>query len=226
MKLKILLFGPLVSKFGRGHISVYIDGTTCEVREIKKIVLDKFPNIRGLNFKVVVNQEICDDNHTVKEGDEVAFLPPISGGAYSYLTKGKITQSLVKQVSNYEDSNCGSTLIFIGRVRKDRASKNGNAYIQKLEYSAYVEMAEKEIDNIIQYTKKRFDIIRIVVKHRIGKVKLGEIAFLVIVFSPHRKEGIQAIEYIIDQVKSKVPIWKKEIYSDGTAKWQEGVMIE
>lgn len=226
MKLKISLFGPFISKFGRGHISVYIDGTTCEVREIKKIVLDMFPNIRGLNFKVVVNQEICDDDHTVNEGDEVAFLPPISGGAYSYLTKRKITESFMKQASNYQDSYCGSTLVFVGRVRKDRTFKKENVYIQQLEYSAYLEMAEKEIDKIIQYTKKTFGVKHIVVKHRIGKVKLGEIAFLVVVFSPHRKEGNQAIDYIIDQVKSKVPIWKKEIYSDGTAKWQEGVMIK
>lgn len=226
MKLEILLFGPLISKFGRRHIKLYIDGTTCEVREIKRIVLNMSPNIRGLNFKVVVNQEICDDDHTVKEGDEVAFLPPISGGAYSYLTKGKITQSFVKQMSNYQDSNCGSTLTFLGKVRKDRATNKENAYIEQIEYSAYIVMAEKEIDKIIEYTKERFDVRHIVVKHRIGKVKLGEIAFLVVVFSPHRKEGIQAIEYIVDEIKTKVPIWKKEIYSDGTEKWRDGVMIK
>lgn len=226
MKLKVLLFGPLISKCGRSDIKVHVDRATCDVRELKKLVINMFPKIRGSTFRVVVNQEICNDDHTVKEGDDVAFLPPISGGAYSYLTKRRITQSFVKHMSNYEDSNCGSTQIFIGKVRKDRASKKENAYVQRLEYSAYVEMAEKEIDKIIQYTKKRFDVRHIVVKHRIGNVKLAEIAFLVIVFSPHGKEGIQAIEYIIDQVKSKVPIWKKEIYSDGTAKWQEGVMIK
>jgi molybdopterin synthase catalytic subunit len=109
MKLKILLFGPLISKFGRSDIKVYIDGTTCEVRELKRIFLNRFPTIRGLNFKVVVNHEICNDDHTVKEGDEVAFLPPISGGAYSYLTNRKITESLVKQLAKYEDLSCGST---------------------------------------------------------------------------------------------------------------------
>ena len=226
MKLKILLFGPLTSKFGQSDIDVHVDGATCEVREIKRIALNMLPEIQGLSFKVVVNQEICKDDHMVKEGDEVAFLPPISGGAYSYLTKRKITQSLVKQILNYDDPDCGSTLVFMGRVRKDGAPQKENAYIQQLEYSAYVEMAEKEIDNIVQYAKKRFGVRRIVMQHRIGIVKLGEIAFLVVVFSPHRKEGIQAIEYIINQVKNKVPIWKKEIYSDGSAKWQEGVMIE
>ncbi len=226
MKLKILLFGPLISKLGGSHINIDIDGKRCEVREIKRIAINKFPEIQGLSFKVVVNQEVCNDDDAVKIGDEVAFLPPISGGAYSYLTKRKITQSLVKQISSYDDPNCGSTLIFIGRVRKDKASKKETAYINQLEYSSYLEMAEKEIDIIIQYVKKRFDIRHIVVKHRIGKVKLSEIAFLVVVVSRHREEGTQAIEYIIDQVKRKVPIWKREFYSDGTVKWQEGVTIK
>jgi len=226
MKIKILLFGRLISVVGKKSIQLYTIGTECEVRDIKKIVFQMFPQIQKETFRIVVNQQICNDDHTVNEGDEIAFLPPISGGALCYLTKRKITQGLVKKITNFKDPTCGATLTFLGKIRKDKDSRYGKRFIEKIVYSAYEEMAEKQIDKIVNIAKEKFNVMHVFVKHRIGTVHVGEIAFLVVVFSSHRKEGINAIDYIIDEVKSKVPIWKKEILSDGIENWQDGEMIK
>ncbi len=87
-------------------------------------------------------------------------------------------------------------------------------------------MAENEIDKIVNFAKEKYKVNQILIKHRIGNVSVGEIAFIVVVFSAHRKEGLQAIDFIIEEVKSKVPIWKKEVYTDGSENWQDGVMIK
>ncbi len=81
-------------------------------------------------------------------------------------------------------------------------------------------MAEKEIDKIIKKAKRKFKVREIIVKHRTGRVKLGEIAFFVAVLSAHRKEGFSAIQFIIDEIKKKVPIWKKEILSNEKYRWK------
>ncbi|MCZ6469115.1 MAG: molybdenum cofactor biosynthesis protein MoaE [Candidatus Dadabacteria bacterium] len=226
MKIKILLFGQLRSTIGRNSIVLGLTGSEYNVQEIKELVYRDFPDIKKEIFRVVVNQEICDDNHMIKEGDEIAFLPPISGGADSYITRKKISPEYITRVSNSNDSDCGSVLTFIGRIRKDVSPKDGETHIEKIEYSVYEEMAEKEIHRIVESAKNKFKVADIIVKHRIGIVKVGEVAFFVAVFSSHRKEGIHAIDFIIDEVKTKVPIWKKEIYSDGKEYWRDGFIIK
>jgi len=226
MRVKILLYGRIRSTVGKNTIHVIAKGSECDVQDIKKIVFQKFPEIMKETFAFVVNQEICNNNSKVKEGDEIAFLPPISGGSFSYLTKRKISNNFIKEVSSLKYRNCGSTLTFMGRIRKDVSSNVPKRFIKEIEYTAYENMAENEIDKIVNFAKEKYKVNHIFIKHRIGNVSVGEIAFFVVVCSPHRKEGIQAISHIIEEVKSKVPIWKKEIYEDGSVNWQDGVMIK
>lgn len=110
------------------------------------------------------------------------------------------------------DSENGSVVVFLGIVRADRTPKGKVKYI---EYSAYEEMAEKEIQKIIEEAKKKFGVREVEVKHRVGKVKVGEPSFLVVVKSSHRKEGFSAVKYITDEVKKRAPIWKKEVTDRG-----------
>ena len=86
-------------------------------------------------------------------------------------------------------------------------------------------MAEREIDKILKLAKKNFNLGQLFLRHRIGDVYVGETAFVVVVCSAHRKEGLLAINHIIDEVKNKVPIWKKEVYEDGSINWQDGKLI-
>ncbi len=135
-----------------------------------------------------------------------------------YLTNKKITRKFIYEILNKKDDKSGSFIIFTGKVRKDKIDKN---FVKEIIYESYEKMAEKEIDKIIKKAKKKFRVREIIVKHRIGKVKLGEIAFFVAVFSAHRKEGFSAIQFIIDEIKKKVPIWKKEILSNEKYRWKE-----
>ncbi|MEE8044895.1 MAG: MoaD/ThiS family protein, partial [Thermodesulfobacteriota bacterium] len=91
MKIKILLFGQLRSTIDSNSIVLELKGSEYSVQEIIELVLRDFPEIKKGIFRVVVNQEICDDSYIIKEGDEIAFLPPISGGADSYITRKKIS---------------------------------------------------------------------------------------------------------------------------------------
>lgn len=225
MNVNILFFGRIRAAVGKKSISVTIKGTECYVEELKKIVFNEFPNINQETFTIVVNKEVYQGNKKIKDGDEVAFLPPISGGSFTYLTKRKITNNFIKEFSSLGNENYGSTLTFIGRIRKDESANTPRRFIKKLEYTAYEEMAEKEIDKIVKSTMENFKVGKIFLKHRIGDVYLGDAAFVVVVYSAHRKEGMLAINNIIEEVKSKVPIWKKEVYGDGSENWQEGKLI-
>ncbi|MEM2707965.1 MAG: molybdenum cofactor biosynthesis protein MoaE [candidate division WOR-3 bacterium] len=137
-----------------------------------------------------------------------------------YLTRKKITVKLINEiVKKNSDKSIGSLIIFTGKVRKD--SVDGKNFVKEIYYESYKKMSEKEIDEIIKSAKEKFKVKKIIVKHRLGRVKLGEIAFLVIVFSSHRKEGFSAIQFVIDEIKNKVPIWKKEILSNNKERWKE-----
>jgi Molybdopterin converting factor, small subunit len=155
MKVKILLFGRLLSIIDRKNLELTVQGSECEVREIKKILFQKFPKIEKETFRIVVNQEICDESQTVKDGDEIAFLPPISGGAFSYLTRKKITHGFVKKISNIKNPSCGSVLIFEGKIRRDEETEMSERYIEEIEYSAYMKMAEREIEKIREFRKRK-----------------------------------------------------------------------
>lgn len=231
MKVNVLLFGRLISVAGRRVIPVFLEGETRTVIELKKSIFGAYPSIEEERFRVVVNQDISRDDDVITESDEVALLPPISGGNYSYLTESPITHELVESVSRRYGPGTGSVLIFLGIVRNDHAAQKPGTeeavkQVRSIIYSAYEGMAEKKINEIILSAKRDFGLRDVVLKHRVGEVAAGEIAFFVSVSSEHRREGLAGIEFIIDEVKSRVPVWKLECYDDGSARWKDGVLIK
>jgi molybdopterin synthase catalytic subunit len=136
-----------------------------------------------------------------------------------YIVRGKIEDILENDVLNVVDKNCGSFIIFEGRVRADEVD---DSEVEKIIYESYIEMAEREIAKIESVAIEKFSVKKVIIKHRVGEVKVGEIALLVAVLSEHRKEGFEAIQYVIDEIKRRVPIWKKEILKNGKQRWVEG----
>jgi len=110
----------------------------------------------------------------------------------------------------------GGTAVFLGTVR--RSEDDGP--VVAIEYSAYETMAEAEAGRIMTETGLRWPETRVVLQHRIGRVALGEASVLVVAASPHRKEAFAACRYVIEEVKQRLPVWKKELYADGTARWK------
>lgn len=133
-----------------------------------------------------------------------------------YITDKNIDDFILHDLSIIKDGKNGSLFLFTGIVRRD---KNEKGIVKEIIYEAYEEMAEVEINKIKQRAFKSFHVNKIVIKHRIGKIRVGEVSLFIAVLSPHRKEGIQAMDYIIDQIKTRVPIWKKEILEDGSHRW-------
>jgi molybdopterin synthase catalytic subunit len=130
------------------------------------------------------------------------------------ITEKKI--DVQKVIDSVRSPDCGAVSVFIGMVRNHSRDKDVNA----LEYEVYGEMAEKMIEKIIDEIKSKWEVDKIAVSHRIGKMEVGEITVAIAVSAPHRKDSIPACQYAIDRLKEIVPIWKKEYAVDGVS-WVE-----
>jgi molybdopterin synthase catalytic subunit len=121
-------------------------------------------------------------------------------------------------IAQVEAPHCGGLVIFDGRVR----NHHGGRDVARLEYEAYRLLAESEGNAILAEARQRFDIHAACCMHRVGVLEIGEIAVIVAVSAAHRDPAFEACRYIIDEVKGRVPIWKKESYADGSSDWTGG----
>ncbi len=108
----------------------------------------------------------------------------------------------------YDDPNAGASVIFLGRPREDDQ-------LEALHYEVYDDMALKELRKIREEALKKFPVREVFIYHAKGRVEVGKVSFVVVVFSKHRKEAFECCSWVVDQVKERVPIWKKEIYKGG-----------
>jgi len=138
-----------------------------------------------------------------------------------YFVNGPIGPVFVAEsLSNHQSKhNIGAHSMFLGQVRVDE--KDG-IQVVSMDYSAYTDMAEKTIAEIREPYFGKYDLSCLHIHHSIGEVKVGEISLFVFVSSPHRKDCIKAIEELVEDIKYKVPIWKKELLSDGSERWVDG----
>ncbi len=112
-------------------------------------------------------------------------------------------------------NTCGAVVLFLGTVREITGDKKTNS----LEYEAYQEMALLELRRIVDAAMEKWPIEKVSITHRIGYLDLGEIAIGIAISTPHRKEGFEAAQFLMSQIKETVPIWKKENWADGSASW-------
>jgi molybdopterin synthase catalytic subunit len=167
---------------------------------------DRYPNARAIleRCSVAVNLEIVPAGHRIREDDEVALLPPMSGGALSVrLTASPTVASAVDAVAA---PGSGGTAVFIGTVRDSCDA----GPVSRLEYSAYDEMAEKVLTDIANEAVGKWGLLGAAVHHAIGPRAVGEITFVVVCAAPHRDEAFDACRYLVDEVKRRAPVWKKE----------------
>jgi molybdopterin synthase catalytic subunit len=115
---------------------------------------------------------------------------------------------------------CGAITVFLGTVR-DGPDEAGHGGVASIEYSAYDAMAEAELGRIVSEARDRWPGARIALRHRIGPVPVGQASVAIVVAAPHRAAAFEACRYVIEAVKTRVPLWKREIHADGTAVWVE-----
>jgi molybdopterin synthase catalytic subunit len=145
------------------------------------------------------------------DGDEVAFLPPVSGGAFNGLTDAPIDVAALER--SLAGPGHGAMVTFVGRARDTADDGRG---VLELEYEVYPEMAESVLDEIVGEVPARWPGCMAAVVHRVGVVPLGEAAVAIVTASPHRAEAYEANRWVIEAIKQRLPIWKRERFADGS----------
>lgn len=220
--LTVKLFAILKDKAATGEIQVSSSPAT--VAELLQQLSRDYPNLAPIlargGILISVNQEFAKQNARLKDGDEVALMPPFSGGSRSQpavrvqreLFSVEKELALLKQSSN----SIGGIVTFLGTTRDISQGKQ----VAKLEFEHYPGMAEKKLGEIRERAIKDFGVIDIVIIHRIGVIPVGEDIVLIAVAASHRDEAFKACRFCIDELKRITPIWKKETTPDGEV-WVE-----
>jgi MoaE-MoaD fusion protein len=203
------------------------------------------PQVADIRAAFAVNQILVKPAHVLQDGDEVAFLPPVSGGAKqparAQVRKGSearkksspynvrhpkigsdvsVTRrslNLVALIKRVAFPGAGAIVTFSGVVRNNAYGKK----VDHLEYEAYPEMAEQTMGDILGEIHARWADVRVSMAHRIGRLEIGEASLIIVVAAPHRAEAYAASRYAIERVKGILPVWKKEFASDGEY-WVDG----
>jgi molybdopterin synthase catalytic subunit/molybdopterin converting factor small subunit len=155
-----------------------------------------------------LNREYSSREHPLAEGDEIALIPPVSGGSFR-LVEGPIDVAAV--AAEVADDRAGAVATFQGTVR----SQSRGRTVVALEYEAYSGMAEKVMAEIADEVRSGHELCAVAVTHRVGRVEIGETSVAIAVSAPHRQDALAACREVIDALKERVPLWKKELYEGG-----------
>jgi len=155
-----------------------------------------------------VNREYAEPERELADGDEVALIPPVSGGAFRVTDQPLSLDTAVAEVA---DERAGAIATFTGTVRRQSRGRE----VTQLEYEAYAEMAEDVMAQLAHDLQERYELSAVAIHHRVGTLGIGEASVVIAVSAPHRQDALAACKDAIDTLKQTVPLWKKEIYEGG-----------
>jgi len=220
MQIRVLFFGVLKDLAGKASDSLSLpeDATLGDVLSHYERIIPRLKETAS-SLAMSVNQEYAGPSTRLRPGDEVALLPPVSGGSETRpraaIVREEIdTASVVQGLKHPED---GAVAVFEGIVRNQTRGRR----TLFLNYEAYEEMALKQIEELAGRAQAEFKIRDVAIVHRLGRLEIGETSVLIAVASAHRAAAFDACRWLIDTLKRTVPIWKKEHFEDG-AVWADG----
>ncbi|MCL4321769.1 MAG: molybdenum cofactor biosynthesis protein MoaE [Deltaproteobacteria bacterium] len=235
INVKVRLFAALKELIGKNQIDLSVPENS-SVEDVVKTLGASYPEVKNILSisKFAVNMEYQDIKKRLSNGDEVTIIMPVSGGASGGINSEnppspappeadkkiliEITESEIapnKVLDFVSDPSAGSILLFNGTVRDNEDAKP----VKYLFYEAYEEMAVKEMQKLIKRVFEDYEISKVAIIHRLGRIDIGGISISIGVSSPHRKDSYLASKFLIDNIKETVPIWKKETF-EGFDKWK------
>ena len=207
MTLEVKLFAMLRQRAGSDSIEVELEsGAT-----VGDLIGELSDLIGAMPVRAAVNREYEAESRELKPGDEVALIPPVSGGSDLHVAVTAEPLSLDRLCGLVGRNEAGAIVTFSGVTRD----------VEKLEYEAYAEMAAEKITTILTEVLAASGALAIAAEHRIGTVPLGEPSVIVAASSAHRPEAFEAARVAIDRIKAEAPIWKQEV-EGGEARWVQG----
>jgi molybdopterin synthase catalytic subunit/molybdopterin converting factor small subunit len=202
VKVKVRLFAGLRERAG------YAERELGGVEQVADVwpALDLGDEPEGLLY--AVNRAYADGDNMLADGDEVALIPPVSGGAFRVTDEPLSLAAVVDEVA---DESAGAVATFLGTVRRESRGRT----VLYLEYEAYPEMAEDVMAQLAADLEQRYDLWAVAIHHRVGRVEIGEASVAIAVSAAHRQDALAACKDAIDTLKQTVPLWKKEVYEGG-----------
>jgi len=242
VRVSVRLFAGLHDLVGRREVELeLVEGAT--IADLREQLVGQYPAVTPLMSTLVcaVNEEYVANEHRLSPGDQVALIPPISGGSSAgggqtrpwrarlggpgpgggveadrfQVTREPLDPQRLAELVRRDES--GAVALFYGVVRNHSHGRR----VLYLEYDAYPSMAVKKMQQVAEEIRSRWDITDIAINHRTGRLEVGETSLLVAVSAHHRREAFEACHYAVDRIKEIVPVWKKEVWEGGES-WVEG----
>ena len=204
MRVQVRLFAALRERAGAGAKDVDLPDRACVADVWPRLGLGDEP--AGLVY--AVNREYAGRDRVLADGDEVALIPPVSGGACRLSDEPLDVETAVREVASEQ---AGGIATFIGTTRLHSRGR----VVRHLDYEAFPEMAEDVMRKIAADLQSKYDLCDVAIHHRVGRVAVGETSVVIAVSAPHRVVALAACREAIDTLKESVPLWKKEVYEGG-----------
>lgn len=215
MRVVVRLFAACRERLQTDRVELSFDSDSISLDELRGALAETHPSLAGLlaASRVAVNQSFAAPEVRIREGDEVALIPPVSGGSGQGPYAVRETPLELSEVERAVRSpSAGALCTFSGTVR----GETHGAKVAALEYEAYQAMAEAFLRTIGDEIATRWPGARSAILHRVGRLEVGEVAVVIAVASAHRKDAFEGCRHAIERIKEDVPIWKKELREDGS----------
>jgi MoaE-MoaD fusion protein len=202
MRVTVRLFAGLREHAGRSSLELEDVATVADVWA--RLGLGDEPG--GLLY--AVNREYVSTDRPLADGDEVALIPPVSGGSFRLSAEPLNVAAVLREV---ESPDAGGIASFVGTVRRRSRDRD----VLHLDYEAYEEMAEEMLARLGAALTARYGLTAVAIHHRLGRVEIGEPSVAIAVSAPHRAAALDACREAIEALKTSIPLWKKEVYAGG-----------